>query len=97
MILVNVICLTCFIEVYQLFMLQFLCWVTIISGCNSFTLLSDINDPISHTSQNAVASVDQSHVDTLVSFGFQEDVARKALMATVCRCHLGFVHPCSFI
>ncbi|KNA19217.1 hypothetical protein SOVF_063870 isoform A [Spinacia oleracea] len=42
----------------------------------------DINDPISHTSQNAVASVDQSHVDTLVSFGFQEDVARKALMAT---------------
>lgn len=42
----------------------------------------DINDPISHTSQNAAPSVDQSKVDTLLSFGFQEEVARKALMAT---------------
>ncbi|XP_058209961.1 ubiquitin carboxyl-terminal hydrolase 14-like isoform X2 [Rhododendron vialii] len=39
---------------------------------------ADIDAPISQEPQ----SVDQSKVDTLVSFGFQEDVARKALKAS---------------
>ncbi|KAG5558761.1 hypothetical protein RHGRI_008647 [Rhododendron griersonianum] len=39
---------------------------------------ADIDAPISQEAQ----SVDQSKVDTLVSFGFQEDVARKALKAS---------------
>ncbi|KAI8557723.1 hypothetical protein RHMOL_Rhmol04G0031800 [Rhododendron molle] len=39
---------------------------------------TDIDAPISQEAQ----SVDQSKVDTLVSFGFQEDVARKALKAS---------------
>ncbi|KAF7112199.1 hypothetical protein RHSIM_RhsimUnG0257500 [Rhododendron simsii] len=39
---------------------------------------ADIDSPISQEPQ----SVDQSKVDTLVSFGFQEDVARKALKAS---------------
>lgn len=42
----------------------------------------DINDPISDKPRNAAISVDQSKVDTLLSFGFQEDLARKALMAS---------------
>ncbi|KMS98384.1 hypothetical protein BVRB_4g093360 isoform D [Beta vulgaris subsp. vulgaris] len=42
----------------------------------------DIDEPISHMSQKAPASVDQSKVDTLISFGFQEEVARKALIST---------------
>lgn len=48
-----------------------------------FVPLSDIDEPISHMSQKAPASVDQSKVDTLISFGFQEEVARKALISTV--------------
>ncbi|XP_058206103.1 ubiquitin carboxyl-terminal hydrolase 14-like isoform X1 [Rhododendron vialii] len=39
---------------------------------------ADIDAPIPQEAQ----SVDQSKVDTLVSFGFQEDVARKALKAS---------------
>ncbi|XP_021716651.1 ubiquitin carboxyl-terminal hydrolase 14-like isoform X1 [Chenopodium quinoa] len=42
---------------------------------------SDINDPISHTSQNAAVYVDPSSVEVLISFGFQEELARKALTA----------------
>ncbi|CAO2833461.1 unnamed protein product [Amaranthus hypochondriacus] len=42
----------------------------------------DINDPVSDVSQSTPASVDQSKVDTLVTFGFSEEVARNALMAT---------------
>lgn len=42
----------------------------------------DIDVPISHKSQNATVSVDQSKVETLLSFGFQEEVARRALIAT---------------
>lgn len=44
---------------------------------HSFVL--DIDAPISQE----VQCVDQSKVDTLVSFGFPEDVARKALKASV--------------
>ncbi|EEC70038.1 hypothetical protein OsI_00623 [Oryza sativa Indica Group] len=43
---------------------------------------SDINDPISKDSQAAEQTVDETSVQTLVSFGFQEDVARKALAAS---------------
>ena len=46
-------------------------------------ILSDINDPVSDVSQSTPASVDQSKIDTLVTFGFSEEVARNALMATV--------------
>lgn len=60
------------------------------SDCNKYFLakitsliLSDINDPVSDVSQSTPASVDQSKVDTLVTFGFSEEVARNALMATV--------------
>uniref|UniRef100_A0A0E0BY01 ubiquitinyl hydrolase 1 n=1 Tax=Oryza meridionalis TaxID=40149 RepID=A0A0E0BY01_9ORYZ len=42
----------------------------------------DINDPISKDSQAAEQTVDETSVQTLVSFGFQEDVARKALAAS---------------
>ncbi|XVF19003.1 hypothetical protein REPUB_Repub11eG0073400 [Reevesia pubescens] len=42
----------------------------------------DIDAPISHGAQGAEASIDQSAVDTLISFGFQEDIARKALKAS---------------
>ncbi|KAJ3679422.1 hypothetical protein LUZ60_017433 [Juncus effusus] len=41
----------------------------------------DIDDPIV-SGGGSKDSVDQSSVDTLVSFGFQEDVARKALKAS---------------
>lgn len=46
-----------------------------------FCLFLDIDTPISkgHGPEN----VDQSKVDTLLSFGFQEDIARKALKASV--------------
>ncbi|PIA38480.1 hypothetical protein AQUCO_02800292v1 [Aquilegia coerulea] len=40
----------------------------------------DINDPIEHTSDQPF--VDESKVDTLVSFGFSKEVARKALKAS---------------
>uniref|UniRef100_A0A0E0JET7 Ubiquitin carboxyl-terminal hydrolase n=1 Tax=Oryza punctata TaxID=4537 RepID=A0A0E0JET7_ORYPU len=42
----------------------------------------DIDDPISKDSQAAEQTVDETSVQTLVSFGFQEDVARKALAAS---------------
>ncbi|PIA31158.1 hypothetical protein AQUCO_05200036v1 [Aquilegia coerulea] len=41
----------------------------------------DINDPISLEEQT-VDSIDESKVDTLISFGFEKDIARKALKAT---------------
>ncbi|XP_057474093.1 ubiquitin carboxyl-terminal hydrolase 14-like isoform X2 [Actinidia eriantha] len=44
---------------------------------------SDIDAPISQEAQSSGASfVDQSKVETLVSFGFEEDIARKALKAS---------------
>lgn len=43
----------------------------------------DIDDPISNESRTTeVFTVDESSVETLVSFGFQEEVARKALKAS---------------
>ncbi|KAK7848094.1 ubiquitin carboxyl-terminal hydrolase 14-like [Quercus suber] len=44
----------------------------------------DIDVPISQEALGAdtLSSVDQSKVDTLISFGFQEEIARKALMAS---------------
>ncbi|KAL4312415.1 hypothetical protein GQ457_01G049530 [Hibiscus cannabinus] len=42
----------------------------------------DIDAPISHGAKGTEASVDQSAVDTLVSFGFQEEIARMALKAS---------------
>lgn len=42
----------------------------------------DINDPIALEKKRAVPCVDESKVDTLVSFGFQNEVARKALIAS---------------
>uniref|UniRef100_A0A5B7C534 Ubiquitin carboxyl-terminal hydrolase n=1 Tax=Davidia involucrata TaxID=16924 RepID=A0A5B7C534_DAVIN len=45
----------------------------------------DIDAPISQDAQSAevlLSFVDQSKVDTLISFGFQEEVARKALKAS---------------
>uniref|UniRef100_A0A0D9UXG4 Ubiquitin carboxyl-terminal hydrolase n=1 Tax=Leersia perrieri TaxID=77586 RepID=A0A0D9UXG4_9ORYZ len=42
----------------------------------------DIDDPISKGSQATEQTVDETSVQTLVSFGFQEDVARKALAAS---------------
>lgn len=47
---------------------------------NSCTFLVDINDPIS---QKADFVVDQSKVDMLLQFGFQEAIAKKALKASV--------------
>lgn len=42
----------------------------------------DINDPISKDSRASEPSVDEACVQTLISFGFQEDVAIKALKAS---------------
>ncbi|GAB2284593.1 ubiquitin-specific protease ubp14 [Dionaea muscipula] len=42
----------------------------------------DIDAPLNVQGESAVQSVDQSKVDTLVSFGFQQELARKALVAT---------------
>ncbi|XP_039048550.1 ubiquitin carboxyl-terminal hydrolase 14-like [Hibiscus syriacus] len=44
----------------------------------------DIDAPISHGAKGAETSIDQSAVDTLVSFGFQEEIARMALKASGC-------------
>lgn len=44
-------------------------------------LFADIDAPISQVGKNV--DIDQSQVDTLVSFGFHEDLARKALKASV--------------
>ncbi|GMH24315.1 hypothetical protein Nepgr_026158 [Nepenthes gracilis] len=41
----------------------------------------DIDAPLIQEAQSAGVSVDQSKVDTLISFGFQEELARKALIA----------------
>lgn len=46
-----------------------------------YGLFLDIDVPISKG--RGSESVDQSKVDTLISFGFQDDVARKALKASV--------------
>jgi len=49
-------------------------------------MVSDIDIPISEadvTPATASSTVDQSKVDTLVSFGFSEELARKALKASV--------------
>lgn len=54
-------------------------------------LVSDIDAPLSQGAQ--CATVDQSKLDTLISFGFQEEVARKALKASVKFFHL----LCSFM
>lgn len=43
--------------------------------------MSDIDAPISQNPQGA--AVDQSKVDTLITFGFGEEIARKALKASV--------------
>ncbi|XWS27939.1 hypothetical protein CRYUN_Cryun25bG0023500 [Craigia yunnanensis] len=43
----------------------------------------DIDAPISHGAQGTEASIDQSTVDTLISFGFQEEIAQMALKASV--------------
>lgn len=50
-----------------------------------FFTFPDIDVPISHEALGAdtLSSVDQSKVDTLISFGFQEEIARKALKASV--------------
>ncbi|XVE50418.1 hypothetical protein DITRI_Ditri01bG0161300 [Diplodiscus trichospermus] len=42
----------------------------------------DIDAPVSQGAQGTEASIDQSAVDTLISFGFQEEIARKALKAS---------------
>ncbi|KAG1365405.1 putative Ubiquitin carboxyl-terminal hydrolase 14 [Cocos nucifera] len=43
----------------------------------------DIDDPISHDSKTVeLMSIDETSVETLISFGFQEEVARKALKAS---------------
>ncbi|XP_029116271.1 ubiquitin carboxyl-terminal hydrolase 14 isoform X2 [Elaeis guineensis] len=43
----------------------------------------DIDDPISNDSQIVeLMSIDEASVETLISFGFQEEVARKALKAS---------------
>lgn len=47
-------------------------------------LIVDIDDPISNDSRASEAVVvDEASVETLISFGFQEDLARKALKASV--------------
>ena len=50
-----------------------------------FFFFPDIDVPISQEAENAEALsfVDQSKVDTLISFGFQEDISRKALRALI--------------
>lgn len=51
-----------------------------------WNLLLDINDPISQDMQAAEllsSFVDEAGVSTLVSFGFEEGLARKALKASV--------------
>ena len=52
----------------------------------------DIDVPISQEAENAEALsfVDQSKVDTLISFGFQEDISRRALRASVKFQYLSF-------
>ncbi|GLT37905.1 hypothetical protein SLA2020_121890 [Shorea laevis] len=42
----------------------------------------DIDAPISSGAQAAEAPIDQSKIDTLITFGFQEELARKALKAS---------------
>lgn len=57
----------------------------LISSSSSFSS-SDIDAPISQGSKNDDdIFVDASKVDTLLSFGFQEEIARKALKASVIR------------
>lgn len=44
---------------------------------------ADIDAPISTGARGSEAPIDQSKVDTLIAFGFQEELARKALKASV--------------
>lgn len=53
------------------------------SYLTQFLFLPDIDAPISQGGQRDEVFVDQSKIDTLVSFGFTEELARKALKATV--------------
>lgn len=54
-----------------------------------YLFLPDIDAPISQGGVRDEVFVDQSKVDTLLSFGFTEELARKALKATVSSfCHL---------
>ena len=57
-----------------------------------FFTFPDIDVPISQEAQGAdtLSSVDPSKVDTLISFGFQEEIARKALKASVSILSLSF-------
>lgn len=52
---------------------------TSVNDIDAIFFLSDIDIPISQQG----ATIDQSKVDTLISFGFQEEIARKALKASV--------------
>jgi ubiquitin carboxyl-terminal hydrolase 5/13 len=44
---------------------------------------ADIDDPISQDPMSAESTIDEASVQTLLSFGFQEDDARMALKASV--------------
>ena len=48
----------------------------------SLIITPDIDEPVTKA-QKDVPHVDQSKVETLISFGFEEEVARKALQASV--------------
>ena len=52
----------------------------------------NIDVPISQETENveALSFVDQSKVDTLISFGFQEDISWKALKASIKFQYLSF-------
>lgn len=50
---------------------------------NKSYFCTDIDAPLSMETQGEEVLFDQSKVDTLVSFGFQEEIARRALKASV--------------
>lgn len=52
------------------------------------TVFPDIDEPIKKA-QKTAPYIDPSKLDTLISFGFEEEIARKALQASV--------NPCSHI
>ena len=47
------------------------------------SIYADIDDPISQDPISAEDTIDEASVQTLLSFGFPEDVARMALKASV--------------